>query len=317
MVDKLMMLNHNVIVIDDLSGGFTKNINKYLNFKNFHFMNKNLNYLDNNKILNNIDYVFHFAGKGDIIPSIERPYDYFVNNVQATLRLLTVLDTNKIKKFVYAASSSCYGIAKTPTKEDHIINPLYPYALSKYQGEQLVMHWHKVYNLKCNSIRIFNAYGPRVKTTGAYGAVFGVFLKQLLEKKPLTIVGDGTQKRDFLYIADLVDAFYKVAMNRNNYGEIYNLGSGNPQSINKLVDLIGGLKKVYLPTRPGEPKTTHANIKKIKRDTGWEAKVPFNLGVKKMLNNIDYWKDAPLWNIPKIQKATKTWFKYMSKYEKK
>ena len=317
MVDKLMKLNENVIVIDNLDGGFIKNIKKHLNSKNFVFMNKDINDLKKNKIFETIDYVFHFAGKGDIVPSIEKPYDYFINNVQSTLKLLTVLNLKKIKKFVYAASSSCYGISKTPTKENHHINPLYPYALSKYQGEQLVNHWGQLYKLKCNSIRIFNAYGPRVKTTGAYGAVFGVFLKQILEKKPLTIVGDGNQKRDFLYVTDLVDAFYKVALNKKNFGEIYNLGSGKPQTINKLVELIGGKKKVYLPFRPGEPKITHANINKIIEQTGWKPKVQFNQGVKKMLNNIDYWKDAPLWDVPKIKKATKTWFEYMSKYEKK
>ena len=247
MVDKLMKLNENVIVIDNLEGGFVKNIKKHLNSKNFVFINKDINDLKKNKIFETIDYVFHFAGKGDIVPSIEKPYDYFINNVQSTLKLLTVLNFKKIKKFVYAASSSCYGISKTPTKENHPINPLYPYALSKYQGEQLVNHWGQLYKLKCNSIRIFNAYGPRVKTTGAYGAVFGVFLKQILENKPLTIVGDGNQKRDFLYVSDVIDAFYKVALNKNNYGEIYNLGSGKPQTINQLVELIGGKKRsIYL-----------------------------------------------------------------------
>ena len=315
MVDKLIKLNHKVIVIDNLSGGFLKNIKLHLESKNLIFLKKNIKDLKKSSLLDKVEYVFHFAGKGDIVPSIEKPYEYFFNNVHLTLKLLTILNIKKIQKFVYAASSSCYGLAKTPTNETNPINPLYPYALSKYQGEQLVMHWHKVYKLKCNSLRIFNAYGPRVKTTGAYGAVFGVFFKQLLENKPLTIVGNGKQKRDFIYVTDLVDAFYEVAIKKNNFGEIYNLGSGKPQSINKLAGLINGKKRVYLPSRPGEPKITYANIDKIVKKIGWKPKVPFNLGVKEMLSNIDYWKNAPLWNKSKINKATKIWFKYMSKYE--
>ena len=112
-----------------------------------------------------------------------------------------------VEKFVYAASSSCYGLAATPTREDHPIAPQYPYALSKYQGEQAVFHWQQVYRLPVNSIRIFNAYGTRVRTTGAYGAVFGVFFKQKLAGKPFTVVGDGTQTRDFIYVTDVAEAF--------------------------------------------------------------------------------------------------------------
>ena len=116
-----------------------------------------------------------------------------------------------VKKFVYAASSSCYGLAATPTREDHPIAPQYPYALSKFQGEQAALHWHKVYRLPVNSIRIFNAYGTRSRTSGAYGAVFGVFLKQKLAGKPFTVVGDGTQSRDFLYVTDVAAAFLRAA----------------------------------------------------------------------------------------------------------
>ena len=315
MVDKLIEQNHKVIVLDDLSGGFIKNIKKHINNKNFLFIKKNINTIKNGKEFADVDYVFHFAGKGDIVPSIEKPHEYFTQNVSATLKLLSLLNPKRIKKFVYAASSSCYGLAKTPTNENHKIDPLYPYALTKYQGEELVLHWCKVYNLKVNSIRIFNAYGPRVKTTGAYGAVFGVFFKQILENKPLTIVGDGSQRRDFLYVLDLVDAFYSVAMKKNNIGEIYNLGSGNPKSINQLASLIGAKKKVYLPFRPGEPRVTHANINKIVAGVNWKPKIKFEIGVQLMLNNIEYWKDAPLWDKTKIKSATETWFKYMKKYE--
>jgi UDP-glucose 4-epimerase len=192
---------------------------------------------------------------------------------------------------------------------------MYPYALSKYQGEQAAFHWHKVYGLPVNSICIFNAYGPRVKTNGAYGAVFGVFLKQYLENKPLTLVGDGSQKRDFIYVTDVARAFLKAAETTEN-GQRYNVGAGNPQTIKYLIELIGG-DYINLPKRGGEPDITYANINKIKNKLNWEPEISFEEGVSKMLANINDWKDAPLWDIKKIEKATKIWFKYMDVGNKK
>ena len=225
MVDLLLKKKIKVRVIDNLSGGRLQNIKKHFKKKNFTFKKKNIIEIKkNDKIFKNVDYVFHFAGSGDIVPSIEKPDHYMQTNVIGTVKVLEASRENKIKKFIYAASSSCYGIAKTPTNEKHKISPQYPYAISKYMGEQSCLHWHKVYNLPVVSIRIFNAYGPRVRTTGLYGAVFGVFLKQHLENKPLTIVGDGKQRRDFLYVSDVAKAFYLAAKTKNN-GQIYNLGA--------------------------------------------------------------------------------------------
>ena len=310
MVDLLLKKKIKVRVIDNLSGGRLQNIKKHFKKKNFSFEKKNIIEIKkNNKVFKNVDYVFHFAGSGDIVPSIEKPDHYMQTNVIGTVKVLEASRENKIKKFIYAASSSCYGIAKTPTNEKHKISPQYPYAISKYMGEQACLHWHKVYNLPVVSIRIFNAYGPRVRTTGLYGAVFGVFLKQNLENKPLTIVGDGKQRRDFLYVSDVAKAFYLAAKSKNN-GQIYNLGANKPITILKLANLIGG-KKIYLPKRPGEPNCTWANIKKIKKDLKWKPEVPFEEGVKHMLNDIQSWKKAPLWDKRSIKKATKTWFKYL------
>src|SRR5512139_3143071 len=132
-------------------------------------------------------------------------------NVQGTVRVLECARAARVEKFVYAASSSCYGLAAVPTREDHPIAPQYPYALSKWMGEQAAFHWQQVYRLPANSIRIFNAYGTRSRTSGAYGAVFGVFLRQKLAGKPYTVVGDGTQSRDFLYVTDVARAFLAAA----------------------------------------------------------------------------------------------------------
>jgi UDP-glucose 4-epimerase len=212
-------------------------------------------------------------------------------------------------KFVYAASSSCYGLAAVPTAEDHPISPQYPYALSKNLGEQTVMHWHRMYKLPANSIRIFNAYGPRSRTSGVYGAVFGVFLRQKLAGKPYTVVGDGTQRRDFIYASDVAEAFLAAAETRHG-GRIYNVGAGNPQSVNHLVELLGG-PKICIPKRPGEPDCTWADISRIKQELGWSPCVSFEEGVKRVVANIDYWREAPLWDPESIGKVTESWFKYL------
>ena len=262
-------------------------------------------------VFKGVERVVHFAGIGDIVPSIERPTDYMSVNVQGTVHALECAREAGVAKFVYAASSSCYGLADVPTREDHPIQPQYPYALSKYQGEQAAFHWHQVYGLPVNAIRIFNAYGTRVRTTGAYGAVFGVFFKQKLEGKPYTVVGDGTQSRDFLYVTDVASAFLAAAQT-DHTGRIWNLGAGNPQTVNRLVDLLGG-EKVYVPKRPGEPDCTWADISAIRRDLKWEPKVSFEDGVAMMMSEIDAWKDAPLWDPDSIAEATRTWFEHMDK----
>ncbi len=311
-VDYLMEKGHKVYVIDDFSTGHKNNINQHLNKKSFKLIKKNiLNLSSRISCLKNCDYVFHFAGLGDIVPSISHPEKYFNANVYGTLKILEILRLNKkLKKFVYAASSSCYGIAKVPTSEKDKIDPKYPYALTKYMGEQLVMHWNKIYKIPVNSVRIFNTYGPRVRTTGAYGSVIGVFFKQKLANKPFTLVGDGSQKRDYLHVKDLSRAFYKVAK-VGKKGTVYNLGADKPIKIKKLVDIIGG-KIINLPKRPGEPDCTWANVNKLKQDTKWKPRIGFEDGIKEMLYNISDWKDAPLWNKKKIYKATKLWFKYLS-----
>ena len=312
MIDYLLKRKHKVYGIDNLTSGKIININANLKNSKFVFINSDLkNFKTISKKIKKIDYVFHFAGNGELIPSIENPYKYFKNNALNTVLLLEILRNNyKIKKFLYAASSTCYGLSKRKTSEKQKINIQHPYAFSKYVGEQAVLHWGKVYKMPVISIRIFNAYGPRSRTTNVYGAVIGVFIKQLISKKPLTIVGDGNQKRDFLYISDLCEAFYKASIS-NYKNEIFNLGSGNPKKINYLAKLIYN-KKVFLPWRPGEPKKTDANIDKISKKLNWRPKISLKEGIKIILKNIDWWKKAPLWTPKKIKTATKNWNKYLN-----
>ncbi len=266
MVDRLLDRGFRVRVVDNLVGGRESNLAHHTGNPDLAFERCDIRQITPTApVFAGAKHVFHFAGIGDIVPSIERPTEYMQTNVQGTVRVLEAARHARIKKFVYAASSSCYGIAATPTREDHPIAPQYPYALSKYLGEQVALHWHRVYRLPVNSIRIFNAYGTRVRTTGAYGAVFGVFLKQKLAGKPFTVVGEGSQRRDFVYASDVAEAFLRAAETPLS-GEIWNLGAGNPQSVNRLVELIGGPVS-YIPKRPGEPEVTWADIGKIQQQS--------------------------------------------------
>ncbi len=312
MVDVLVEAGYRVRVIDNLSGGHQSNLAHHDGSPDVecHWVDI-LDIEPDSPIFAGCRYAFHFAGIGDIVPSIEQPIAYMNTNVQGTVRVLEAARHAGVEKFVYAASSSCYGLAGTPTREDHPIRPQYPYALSKYQGEQAVFHWHQVYGLPVNSVCIFNAYGTRVRTTGAYGAVFGVFFKQKLAGKPFTVVGDGTQTRDFIYVTDVARAFFAAATT-DVVGERFNLGAGKPQSVNHLCDLLGG-ERVYVPKRPGEPDCTWADIAKITTMLDWRPLVEFKDGVQLMVKNIHNWDAAPLWEPDSIAEATKSWFKYMAK----
>lgn len=313
MVDLLIAEGFRVRVIDNLVGGRLQNLEQHKGNPAVAVDTRDVRMLaPDDPFWQDAEYVFHFAGIGDIVPSIDRPIDYMSANVMGTVHTLEGARAAKVKKFVYAASSSCYGMTRElPTTENAHVQPGYPYALSKYQGEQAVLHWCNVYHLPVNSIRIFNAYGTRSRTSGAYGAVFGVFLAQKLAGKPFTVVGDGTQRRDFLYVTDVVRAFL-LAATTSRANQIYNLGAGNPQSINRLVELLGG-PVVHVRKRPGEPDCTWADISKIQRELGWQQQVSFERGVGYMLTNIDYWRDAPIWGVSSIEKATKNWFHFVKR----
>lgn len=311
MVDVLFERGYSVRVIDNLVGGREENLAHHAANPDLTLERRDIrSFAPDDALFRGAKYVIHFAGIGDIVPSIERPMEYMSANVQGTVHMLECARHAGVAKFVYAASSSCYGMAGVPTREDHPINTGYPYALSKYQGEQAAFHWHQVYKLPVNSIRIFNAYGTRSRTSGAYGAVFGVFLRQKLAGTPYTVVGDGTQSRDFLYVTDVAQAFLAAAQTTHT-GRIYNLGAGNPQSVNRLVELLGG-EVSYIPKRPGEPDSTWADITRITQELDWHQQVSFEQGVANIVANIEYWRNAPLWNPASIADATKTWFEFMS-----
>ena len=265
------------------------------------------------KAMADVARVFHLAARADIVPSIVEPDAYFDANVNGTYAVLRAAREENVQRFVYAASSSCYGIPDLyPTPESAEMRPQYPYALTKRLGEELVLHWAQVYDFPAISLRFFNVFGPRARTSGTYGAVFGVFLAQLLAGKPLTIVGDGEQTRDFTYVDDVVEALLTAAASSIS-GKAYNVGSDGTVSVNRLVALLEPNEIVHIPKRPGEPDCTWADIARIKCDLGWRPKVPFEEGVAKLLRQIDHWRDAPVWTETSIATATRDWFRYLGK----
>lgn len=311
LVGHLVESGHSVIVIDNYSTGRPRNLQHLMNAPNLQI--HQLDVEDHESIrplFAGIEWVFHLAALADIVPSIQRPLDYCSSNVAGTQSVVEAARLEGVQRFIYAASSSCYGIPDVyPTPETAEMRPQYPYALSKLLGEQTVRHWHQVYQLPTLSLRLFNVFGPGSRTSGTYGAVFGVFLAQKLAGKPFTVVGDGTQTRDFTYVTDVVEAFVKAAESDVS-GEIFNVGSGNSYSVNQLVELLGG-EVVYVPKRPGEPECTFADTSKAQRVLGWHPRVSFQEGVRAMLDNIQYWREAPVWDPDSISNATREWFTHL------
>ena len=308
--EKLVKLGYKVTVIDNLSTGRLNNLKKIKN--KIKFINYDIS-KDSKRFRNffkNVKWVFHLAGLADIVPSIREPKKYFKANVEGTLNVVNAARDKKVKKLIYAASASCYGIPKKfPTNEKAKIDTKYPYALTKFLGEKLVIDWFKIYKANNLSLRFFNVYGPKSRTTGAYGAVFGVFLAQKLFNKPLTIVGNGRQTRDFVHVYDLVKGLIKAAK-KGKPGKIYNIGSGKETKIIHIAKLIGG-KRIFIPKRPGEPERSLACIKKIKKELNWGPKISIEQGVSELLKTKNNWKNAPVWTPKKIKLATKVWFKYL------
>jgi UDP-glucose 4-epimerase len=309
LVDELLNQGYGVTVLDNFSTGRPENLSHVAD--KIELIECDISRSgDWQDYFDGIDKVFHLAALADIVPSIEKPDDYYYSNVNGTFNVLEACKNYNVKKIVYSASSSCYGIPDNyPTEETADIQPQYPYALTKYLGEQLVMHWCQVYNLQAVSLRFFNVYGPRSRTSGTYGAVFGVFLAQKLANKPFTVVGDGTQTRDFTYVSDIVNAIC-IAADSKISGKIINIGSDNTYSVNQLVELLGG-DVVYIPKRPGEPDCTWANISEAKKWLNWNPKVGLEEGVGILLQNIDYWQEATVWDKDSIAKATEKWFEYL------
>ena len=313
LVDRLAADGHSVLALDNFSTGRPDTLAHLAGHARVRLERADVAEADRlPPLFDGADWVFHLAALADIVPSIERPLDYHRANVNGTAAVLEAARRSGVTRFLYAASSSCYGIPdQYPTPEEAPMRPQYPYALTKLLGEQCVLHWGRVYGLPVVSLRLFNVYGRRSRTSGTYGAVFGVFLAQKLQGRPFTVVGDGTQSRDFTFVSDVVDAFVTAAES-DVAGEIFNVGTGNPVSVNRVVELLRG-DVVRVPKRPGEPDRTHADVRKIGARLGWRPKVSIEEGVRILLDHIDDWRAAPVWTPESIEVATRDWFRYLGK----
>ena len=313
LVERLLGAGHSVLVLDNFSTGRPENLAHLL--RDPRLSVERVDVASDSQLptlLDGANWVFHLAALADIVPSMDRPLDYHRANVDGTVAVLETARRVGVHRFIYAASSSCYGIPdQYPTPESAPTRPQYPYALSKLLGEQCVLHWGQVYRLPVVSLRLFNVYGPRSRTSGTYGAVFGVFLAQKLAGRPYTVVGDGTQSRDFTFVSDVVDAFVASA-EASLAGEVFNVGTGSPVSVNRLTELLKG-DVLHIPSRPGEPNRTHADIGKIQHHLGWRPKVSIDEGIGILLDNIEYWRQAPVWTPETIQVATRDWFRYLTR----
>ena len=268
-VDKLIEQNHEVVIIDNLSTGKMGNVNpkasiEYLDISNTKECPSMI------EIMSGADTVFLLAAKARVQPSIENPVEYETNNTIGTLNVLKCASDAGVRRVVYSASSSAYGnTEKLPSKESDPVNPLSPYGAQKYYGEVMCKMFSEVYGLETVSLRYFNIYGERQNVGGAYAMVIGIFVDQLLNGKPMTIRGDGEQRRDFTYVGDVVNANILASQSENvGNGEVINIGNGDNRSINDIADMIGGDKVNVEPVI--EPKETLANNSLAEELLGWK-----------------------------------------------
>jgi len=281
LVDKLIEEGHEVIVIDDLFAGKKENINSKAVF----YKKDICDFEEIKPLFVGVDYVFHLAAIPRIPFSIKNPIKTSKVNILGTINVFKAASENKIKRVIFASSSSVYGNQdKLPLKEEMIPSPISPYSLQKFVGEKFAKLFTNLYDLPVICLRYFNVYGPRLDFDSDYSLVIGKFLKQNEEKKPLTIYGSGEQTRGFCYVGDVVRANIKaMECERLKGGEVINISSGQTQSINYLAELIGGLVK-YLPVRKGDVLHTKADISLANDVLSWEPKISFQEGFERTMS---------------------------------
>lgn len=290
-MDRLLHDGHRVTVLDLFTDGKAEYLKGKKNTENLRLICADVSEKDSlqRRYFQNVDWVFHLAGKNPTGSGTDELIKYHKSNVNGTLHVLENARREGVSRFICVGSSTCYGIPDSyPTPETAPIRPESSYALTKYLGESYALHWGKVYNLSVVILRPFNVYGPKMRKNGTYGPFFTPFINQKLQGLPYTVVGDGEQSRDLVHVADVVEAFILAARSRISQ-EVFNVGSGKTYSINMIVKLLGG-KVTYVPKRPYEVRCTHADITKIRNMLGWEPKIPIIAGVKQMLQSMTYWK---------------------------
>ncbi len=313
LVQELLARGHDVIGIDDGSTASLRPVDDLLgdNFIPVDISNERSlsGAVDGKLATRRVDCIYHLAAKASIVPSVRHPDTYHAVNVTGTLNMLMLARAYGISRFVYAASGSCYGIpSELPTTELCPVKPLYPYALTKLIGEEYVFHLSRLYGIQAVSLRLFNVFGPRMCLTGGYGGLFSIILPQKFNDAPVVIIGDGGQRRDFVFVTDVAKAFCLAGEHATMQG-VFNVGRGQSVSINDILKLLQVSKDdiQYLPDRPGEPRVTIADTGKI-QSFGWYPSVSFERGLDAMLEDQARWKSAPVWTRQAIVEAQRQWY---------
>lgn len=271
LVDELINLGHDVICIDDESAECHEQF--YWNDKAQNYKYDICNYDLIAPLFIDVDCVFHVASDARIQPAILSPKKSIQSNAVGTANVLELCRVNKVDRLIYSSTSSAYGKkALLPNQEIQQSDPLTPYSAAKVFGENLAKVYYNLYGLKTISLRYFNVYGDRQPLKGQYAPVIGLFLKQHDEGKPLTVVGDGSQRRDFTHISDVIQANILASEVNDGFGETYNIGYGNNYSILDIANMISNDVK-FIPPRIGEVQETLASNSKFKDLTGWTPKV--------------------------------------------
>ena len=286
LIDRLLEDGHEVITLGHFSPVRAKNLAQHRDSPRLHRHEVDITDWETvQPYFSGVDWVFHTAASVVTRESVEEPRKYFQVNVDGTANVFEAARMAGVRKFIYLASGSCYGYPDViSTPETTEIRLDHPYALTKYLGEQSVLFLGKIYHIPVISLRLFYVYGPRTRPWN----VLSVFMRQKIAGEPLTIVGDGEQRTDFVYISDAVEAMIMAAESDLN-NEILNVGSGESHTMNEFAKALGGEIK-HIPKRPYESDYIHADISKIRRLLGWEPKVSFEEGMKIVLDNIDYWR---------------------------
>ena len=280
LVDRLVKDGHEVLVVDNESSDAHESF--YYNSKAQYYrwdvggVGSGYDLLE--KLFDGVDYIFHLAAESRIQPAIEDPVLAVKTNVLGTCNILQAARKNGVKRVIYSSTSSAYGLANPiPNKEDMVKDCLNPYSVSKTSGEELCQMYTKLFGLETVTFRYFNVYGERQPVKGQYAPVIGLFQRQYAKGEPMTVVGDGMQRRDFTHVSDVVEANILAAFtdNEDAIGEIFNIGSGSNHNIHDIVNLVGGedAKFVHIPERPGESRETLSDCSKAQGILNWEPKV--------------------------------------------
>ncbi len=277
--DELIRLKHQVVVLDNLSTGKRENVNPQAKFVKGDMTNLR----QISPFFKNIDGVFLLAALPRVQYSIDYPAKTNRNNIEGILNVLIASQKTNVKRIVYSSSSSIYGNPeKLPLQENFKPNPLSPYGLQKYAGEEYCRLFFLIHEIETVSLRYFNVYGPRMDDRGAYTTVMSIFLKQMARNRPLTITGDGSQTRDFTNISDVVKAnILAMTSKKVGQGEAINIGGGKNYSINQIAKIFGDKIK-YIPSRI-EPHDTLADISLAKKLLGWQPKIKLEKGIRELI----------------------------------